>query len=1278
MPFTPFVDGLIENTDTIKIAVRLPCTGWLDSVKIAIKDSLTLEVSPTQVICPGDTVQILASTPGTVLWEPPYNISSPVLENPLVYPAVDTVYTVTATLLACQSTSTVEVQVRDAPFVDAGRDTGSCAGQFLFLDASVGPEVIVHFWSPPNGITNITQLDPMLIPDQSRFYTLWVRDIHGCINTDSVFIEVYPYPIVDAGPNKAICRGDTIQLDGSGVGNFEWNPKQFILNDTAEDPWVFPDSTTTFQLFLTDSNGCRSGDQVKVRVRNLPPVDAGPDQVLCENDTAILSATGAQSYIWANNPFLLENTGSQVRAVPLNNSDFIVTGTDQFGCQNRDTVRIELIPAAPVQAQAGSQSICPGDTVLLEAIGSGVSYHWSGPALIFQPDSASTQAVLQADAQFLLRMTDSNGCRSYDSIFIEVNEIPQINTGKQDSICLGDTIRLSAGGGVNYHWLPASSLDDPFSPTPSAFPTTTTTYTLEVINGFGCRGTDSTQIVVLPLPMADAGKDTAVCLGTAANLEGKGGIRYRWEPASTAACDTCQSTLVFPSISTIYTLQVTDESGCRNEDLVEVSVLPLPPAQAGSDRTEICFGDTVQLNASGGIRYTWAPASLTANPLQAQTLAFPDSSRWFYVEVENAKTCKAFDSVFITVHGLPDAVPMKDDSICLGESIRLHATGGISYSWSPSVYLDDSSFADPLATPTQTTTFTVWVQDAFSCKSSGEVKITVLPLPNVEAGKDGRICKGDTLRLSANGAHTFQWLPAQNLDCANCKKPLWTALTTTTFTVWGSDQYGCENTDTVRYEVLPLPTVKVNNDTVICPDQSVQLHSSGGISYEWQPSLYLNNPAISSPLATPEDPIIYTVRVTDMNACSNVDSVRIDFFPGSNVIAGSDTAICAGDSIRLTAYGADFYRWEPSQWLSDSSTSMPIAWPMKSLIFTVTGSSLNGCISADSILVSVYPLPNLIATPDSLALCPGDTATISASGAERYSWGVVSGLLSEPDESSINLSPDIAQILTLTGFSDKGCYSILNIPVYVSPSVFPNIHPVDTAICLGDSIQFEVLEGYQYRWFPSDEFINPQSPDAVAVPRKDSEYIVELTDSFQCIFRDTARVRVLEPAIADAGPDGSIYEGESIRLQGQGNGAFYWKPDKWIDNPMIPNPLSTPDSTIIYTLEVITPNGCVASDRVKIRVFLETQVWFANAFSPNGDGRNDWFGPEIYNEIEMDYFAVYDRWGQRLFYTETPGEKWDGKINGKYAPAGTYVYEFKAVGNRQKAFFKYGNFTLIR
>ena len=141
----------------------------------------------------------------------------------------------------------------------------------------------------------------------------------------------------------------------------------------------------------------------------------------------------------------------------------------------------------------------------------------------------------------------------------------EADAGMPDTICLNDTTQLMASGGTAYEWFPTISLDDAFISNPMAFPNSTRTYLVTVTDGNNCSSLDSVEIVVNPLPTADAGLDTAICIGGTASLTATGGTGYVWSTGANTA-----STNVSPVVTTMYYVTVTDGNGCTNTDSVQV------------------------------------------------------------------------------------------------------------------------------------------------------------------------------------------------------------------------------------------------------------------------------------------------------------------------------------------------------------------------------------------------------------------------------------------------------------------------------------------------------------------------------------------------------------------------------------------------------------------------------------------------------------------------------------------------------------------------------------
>ena len=158
-------------------------------------------------------------------------------------------------------------------------------------------------------------------------------------------------------------------------------------------------------------------------------------------------------------------------------------------------------------------------------------------------------------------------------------------------------MQLDVTGGLGYTWTPATGLSDPNIDNPVASPVSTTTYSVTSTVGF-CTDTDSITINIVPAPIATAGADEEICIGESVQLDGGGGLTYSWSPPATLDDATSEDPLSTPASTTVYTVTVTDVTGCSASDDVTVTVNPLPTILAGPD-TLVCEGENIQMNASG-------------------------------------------------------------------------------------------------------------------------------------------------------------------------------------------------------------------------------------------------------------------------------------------------------------------------------------------------------------------------------------------------------------------------------------------------------------------------------------------------------------------------------------------------------------------------------------------------------------------------------------------------------------------------------------------------------
>ncbi len=318
---------------------------------------------------------------------------------------------------------------------------------------------------------------------------------------------------------------------------------------------------------------------------------------------------------------------------------------------------------------------------------------------------------------------------------------------------------ISGSGGATYNWFPPSGLGSPSSATTSAAPGTTTDYILTAIAANGCEDRDTVRIEISAI-QADAGPDIDLCIGDSVQLSGAGGGDYDWFPPTDLSQTNVSNPVADPVVDVTYFLTVTNSIGCTAEDSVAITIRPLPTVLAGPDLV-LCDNDQIQLNATGALNYNWSPGTGLSTTTGANPVASPSNSITYVVVGADQFGCEDDDSIFIDVIPAPVAEIADVGAICQDSSVQLFATGGGTYAWTPTLPLDDPTSASPIATLSQTTTFTVTVFASNGCDDIDTVTVPVTPTPVVDITGQDLICLGRNTRLFATGADFFEWSTGQ-------------------------------------------------------------------------------------------------------------------------------------------------------------------------------------------------------------------------------------------------------------------------------------------------------------------------------------------------------------------------------------------------------------------------------------------------------------------------------------------------------------------------------------
>jgi gliding motility-associated-like protein len=206
----------------------------------------------------------------------------------------------------------------------------------------------------------------------------------------------------------------------------------------------------------------------------------------------------------------------------------------------------------------------------------------------------------------------------------------------------------------------------------------------------------------------------------------------------------------------------------------------------------------------------------------------------------------------------------------------------------------------------------------------------------------------------------------------------------------------------------------------------------------------------------------------------------------------------------------------------------------------------------------------------------------------------------------------------------------------------------------------------------------------VASPAGSTTYILSAFDNKGCPKpgKDTVTINVLPEIIAYAGGDTAVVVNQPLQFNATGGSGYLWTPSTGLSRNDINNPVGLYDGSfdsIRYTITVFNESGCADSTYLTVKIFKSSpQIYVPTAFTPNGDGRNDIIKPIPVGISRMDYFRIYNRWGQLVYNTTSLGTGWDGKIAGKEQGTGTYVWLVRGVDFLGKVFVAKGMVTLIR
>lgn len=710
-------------------------------------------------------------------------------------------------------------------------------------------------------------------------------------------------------------------------------------------------------------------------------------------------------------------------------------------------------------------SVCPGGSTTLTSSLTGTAYSWSdaaNPGVVLGTAQSLSVTPTVTNTTYNCVVTAASGCSTTITFVVNIYTAPTVTSTSQ-TICTGTSTTLAGTGtpsGGSYSWTPSGGS---LATTSALSPTSTTTYTVTYTDPNGCVATGTGTVTVNPLPPAPTTAPVTYCLNDVSvpvTATATAGCTLNWYTVSTGG--TALGAAPTPSTATATTITyyvsqtntTTNCEGPRNSLVVTINSLPTVLVNSPT----ICPNATAVLTATGASTYVWdGNPALTTNPYTVT----PAVTTTYTVEGTAANGCKNSATATVTVSNVL-AVTVNSPTICNGATAVLTAAGATTYEWDANPALTANPYS---VTPTVTTTYTV-VGTTNGCMGTATATVTVNPVPTTTAGSNSPICAGATLNLTATpsgvAGSTYSWTGPNSFSSLS-QNPTITAATTAasgvyTVTVTAA---GCTSTNTVTVTVNPIPTTVAASNSPICNGANLNLTATNsavvGSTYSWiGPNAYasaIQNPTIVA--ATTSASGTYTVTVT-ANSCSSTSTVNVTVNPIPTTTAGSNSPICTGATLNLTATASGVagssYSWTgPNSFTAatqNTSVTSATTAASGSYIVTVTAA---GCSSTSTVVAVVNQTPSTVAA--STPVCEGSdlslTATSSGVAGSTYSWtgpNAFTSLIQNPTVSTAPLTASGVYTVTVTA---AGCSSTSTVSATVFAPILPVMPAVQNPICEG-------------------------------------------------------------------------------------------------------------------------------------------------------------------------------------------------------------------------------------
>ena len=963
-------------------------------------------------------------------------------------------------------------------------------------------------------------------------------------------------------------------------GTFTWNGTEYA-------------ESGDYTFSHEDDNGCIQVDTLHLIIHPLPetPVLTATDNTSCADPNGAITI---ESPIGSGFSYSINGTDFQTQTAfnGLNTGDFTVTVMDEYGCTSTATVNVGTV-GNTVTAAASANTPCAGGVLELyaETETTGATFAWSGPNNYSsnEQNPALEYASTNLNGEYTLTVTDPvTHCSMSANVYVNVisPNVGNISINGVTILCDGESTDLTAfafgnNGDVSFTW---SNGD--IGATVTMTPTESTTYTVTAtatIDDCSASVESSVDVTVNALPQVNISGEFSFCQGESTTLIATEGYTYLWD-------NNLPSQSISVSEGGTYTVTVTDDNNCSNSASVTVNMLALPaiPSLTPTDNTSCADPNgAITVDSPVGLGFTY---SINGADFQTETVFTDLHPGDYIITVMDENGCVNNASVNVGAVGNTVDAVASANTPCAGEPLVLTAETGTSaaiFDWTgPNGY--SSNEQNPTrdnANDNMSGQYTLTVTNPEThCSAASNVIVTVNS-PNtgiVNIYGVTTLCLGDSTELivtptGGNGEFSYVWNTGDTTTNISLNPVESATYIVSTTAVVGDCSASTETS--VNVIVNPLPDANISGITAFCEDDVQKLTAAEGIAYHWS-----NNSTTQSIYVFESG--TYSVTVTDINNCSNSDSVSVELLPlpSTPTLTPTDNSSCTVPNGAITVdspIGAGFtYSIDDIDYQAETTFNGLDAGNYIVIVFNEYG-----CASAGS--VSVGQIGNMVdATASANTPCAGETLVLAAetnTSAATFTWAGPDSFISNeqnPIRENANEEMNGQYILTVTNSVTHCSMTDTVLVSVISPNTGTITIIGDTVFCQGDSTELSITVSdnngnLSYLWDTGET-----TTTVSANPSQSTTYTVTTTATLDgCSTSAETSVNVIVNTLPDISISGTLIfcDGEVQELTAS-NGYNYL----WGNN-------STSQSILVsesgeYAVTATDSNGCSNSTSVNVTV----------------------------------------------------------------------------------------------